>query len=175
MSTVPLAASGVPRTRSSSVMRLVDGAIAWMSQVPHSAIVLLARFSIAVTFWQSGQTKVEGLVLDPVGLKVQLGVPHLSAGALDLFRTEYVLPFLSPELAAPMAAFAEHLFPMLLLVGLATRFSALALLVMTLVIEIFVYPDAYATHGLWAALLLYIMARGPGVVSIDHLIVRRRQ
>ena len=72
-----------------------------------------------------------------------------------------------------MAAFAEHLFPLLLLFGLATRFSALALLCMTLVIQVFVYPGAYATHGTWAALLLYLMARGPGVFSIDHLLMRR--
>jgi putative oxidoreductase len=69
---------------------------------------------------------------------------------------------------------AEHVFPFLLLIGLATRFSALALLGMTLVIQLFVYPDAYATHGTWAALLLYLMARGPGALSIDHWLARRR-
>ena len=74
-----------------------------------------------------------------------------------------------------MAAFAEHLFPLLLLFGLATRFSALALLGMTLVIQVFVHPVAYATHGTWAALLLYLMARGPGVFSIDHLLAKRQK
>jgi putative oxidoreductase len=72
-----------------------------------------------------------------------------------------------------MAAIAEHVLPLLLLVGLACRFSAFALLVMTLVIQVFVYPSAFATHGLWAALMLYLMAKGPGVVSLDHLIARR--
>jgi putative oxidoreductase len=72
-----------------------------------------------------------------------------------------------------MAAFAEHLFPLLILIGLATRFSALALLAMTAVIEIFVYPDAYPTHGVWATVLLYLVAKGPGALSIDHLIARR--
>jgi len=61
----------------------------------------------------------------------------------------------------------------LILLGLATRFSALALLVMTMTIQIFVYPGAYPTHGVWAAVLLYLMARGPGVFSLDHLIARR--
>ena len=83
------------------------------------------------------------------------------------------MPLVPPDWAATLAATAEHVFPLLLLLGLATRFSALALLMMTLVIEIFVYPDAYPTHGLWAALLLYLMARGPGIVSLDHLLARR--
>jgi putative oxidoreductase len=135
---------------------------------------LLARFSVAAVFWTSGQTKVQGLVLNVVSGDFALGWPRLSDSALALFRDEYRLPWVPPELAAPMAAFAEHLFPLLLLFGLATRFSALALLGMTLVIQVFVYPGAYATHGTWAALLLYLMARGPGVFSIDHLLVSRQ-
>ena len=73
-----------------------------------------------------------------------------------------------------MAATAEHLFPLLILVGLATRFSALALLGMTLVIQLFVYPGAYATHGTWAAVLLYLMAQGPGKLSLDHWLASRQ-
>jgi len=72
-----------------------------------------------------------------------------------------------------MAATAEHLLPLLLLLGLATRFSALGLLGMTLVIQLFVYPGAYATHATWAAALLYLVARGPGLFSIDHLLTRQ--
>lgn len=72
-----------------------------------------------------------------------------------------------------MAAFAEHVFPILILFGLATRFSALALLGMTLVIQLLVYPGAYPTHGVWAAVLLYLVAKGPGIISIDHWIARR--
>ena len=143
------------------------------NRMPESAIQFLARFSIAVTFWVSGQTKVEGLVVDPIGGHLQFGWPHLTDSAIELFRTEYALPLLPPEWAAPMAAAAEHVFPLLLLLGLATRLSALALLVMTLVIEVFVYPLAYPTHGLWAALLLYLMARGPGALSLDRLLARR--
>ncbi|MNE55822.1 hypothetical protein D3C80_1506850 [compost metagenome] len=89
-----------------------------------------------------------------------------------MFQSEYHVPLLSPEIAAYLAAFAEHLFPVLILVGFATRFSALALLGMTLTIQLFVYPDAYPTHGTWAAILLYLMATGPGKLSIDHLIAR---
>ena len=83
------------------------------------------------------------------------------------------MPLLSPEVAAHLAAFAEHGFALLILLGLATRVSALALLGMTLIIQTFVYPDAYPTHGTWAAILLYLMARGPGALSIDHLLARR--
>jgi putative oxidoreductase len=142
-------------------------------RIPEDAIKFLARVSIAVTFWISGQTKVEGFVVDPIGGHIRLGLPHLSDSAVELFRSEYALPLLPPEWAAHMAATAEHVFPLLLLFGLATRLSAAALLGMTLVIEIFVYPLAYPTHSLWAALMLYLMARGPGAFSIDRLIANR--
>jgi putative oxidoreductase len=153
---------------------MVDSFVRLFERIPNSLIALLARFSIAAVFWNSGQTKVEGLVLNFVSGDFVLGWPQLSGSALYLFESEYRLPFMPPELAAPLAAFAEHLFPLLLLFGLATRFSALALLGMTLVIQIFVYPGAYAVHGTWAALLLYLMARGPGVFSIDHLLAKRQ-
>lgn len=145
------------------------------ARIPHGAIALLARVSLAVTFWVSGQTKIEGLVLDPIGWTAELGVPRIADGAVELFRSEYALPLLPPQLATALAAIAEHLLPLLLLIGLATRLSAFGLLVMTLVIQLFVYPDAYATHGLWAALMLYLMARGAGAVSLDHLLARRRR
>ena len=153
--------------------RMVSRAIGIFEKIPHSLIALLARFSIAAVFWTSGQTKVEGLAINVVTGEFSLGWPRLSDSALALFRDEYKLPLLSPEFAAPLAATAEHLFPLLLLVGLATRFSALALLGMTLVIQIFVYPGAYATHGTWAAVLLYLMACGPGKISLDHWLATR--
>ncbi|OYV80140.1 MAG: hypothetical protein B7Z60_09145 [Ferrovum sp. 37-45-19] len=143
--------------------------------IPDWLIAALGRFSIAAVFWKSGQTKVQGFAIDLIGGEFHLGWPHLSDSAIDLFKTEYRLPLIPPELAAPMAAFAEHFFPILILFGLATRFSALALFGMTMVIEILVYPDAYPTHGTWAAILLYLIAKGPGKVSIDHWIGRRYQ
>ena len=148
-------------------------AIEWLEKIPHSLIAFIARFSIAAVFWKSGQTKVEGLAIDLVDGTFQLGVPRLADSTIPLFQSEYRLPLLSPELAAHLAAFAEHFFPVLILIGLATRFSALALLGMTLTIQLFVYPDAYPTHGTWAAVLLYLMATGPGKLSIDHLIAKR--
>ena len=161
-------------SRPESLAGMVTALIRLFESIPNSLIAFLARFSIAAVFWNSGQTKVQGLVVNFVSGDFALGWPRLSDSVLALFQEEYKLPFVAPELAAPMAAFAEHLFPLLLLFGLATRFSALALLGMTLVIQIFVYPDAYATHGTWAAVLLYLMARGPGVFSIDHWLARRQ-
>ncbi|UVK89666.1 DoxX family protein [Pseudomonas sp. B21-051] len=151
---------------------LITRAIGLMEKIPHSLIAFIARFSIAAVFWKSGQTKVEGLAIDLIDGTVQLGWPRLADSTIPLFQSEYHVPLLSPEIAAHMAAFAEHFFPVLILIGFATRFSALALLGMTLVIEVFVYPDAYPTHGTWAAVLLYLMATGPGKLSIDHLIAR---
>lgn len=144
-----------------------------MGRIPESVIALLGRFSIAAVFWKSGQTKIEGLSIDIVAGAFEFGAPRLSASAVDLFRDEYRLPVLSPELAALLATWGEHLLPAMLLLGLGTRFAALGLLVMTGVIQLFVYPAAYPTHGVWAAVLLWLLVRGPGVVSLDRLWARR--
>lgn len=99
----------------------------------------------------------------------------ISDGTWELFRTEYSGVPLPPELAAPFAAGAEHLFPVLLVAGLFTRISAAALLGMTLVIQIFVYPDAWWTeHSLWTALALVLIVRGGGIFAIDNVLTRRR-
>ena len=141
---------------------------ATFSRLPNSLLALVARFSIAAVFWKSGQTKVEGFALDIVEGSFQWGLPRLSDNAVYLFREEYRLPLLPPELAAQMATMAEHVFPILLVLGLFTRLSALALLGMTLVIQIFVYPDAWPTHLSWAGLMLYLAGRGGGRLSLDH-------
>lgn len=122
-----------------------------------SALALAARISVAAIFFLSGRTKVDGLLT-------------VNESAYTLFREEYHLPLIPPVFAAHMAAYAEHLFPALLLLGLFTRLSAAALLGMTAVIQIFVYPDAWPTHLSWAGLLLLLMARGGGVVSLDRSI-----
>ena len=157
-----------------TLIRAVAAAGALGERVPHSLIALLGRFSIAAVFWKSGQTKIEGLAIDIVDGSFQWGWPSLSPSAVDLFRDEYRLPLIDPAVAAMLAAFAEHVLPLLLLLGVATRFSAFGLLVMTAVIQLFVYPDAYPTHGVWATVLLYLVARGPGIVSLDHALVGGR-
>lgn len=152
---------------------LIKRVIALFEKIPYSLIAFLARFSIAAVFWKSGQTKVEGFAIDLINGTFQLGVPRLAASTVPLFQSEYHVPLLSPEVAAHLSAFAEHFFPALILVGFATRFSALALIGMTLTIQLFVYPEAYPTHGTWIAILLLLVAKGPGCLSIDHLIARR--
>ncbi len=153
--------------------RLIASAHALMARIPESAIALLGRFSVAAVFWKSGQTKIEGLAIDIVSGSFEFGMPRLSSSAVDLFRDEYRLPLISPELGATLAALGEHVLPLLLLLGLGTRFAALGLLVMTAVIQLLVYPAAYPAHGVWAAVLLWLMVRGPGAVSIDHALHTR--
>ena len=123
--------------------------------VTHDVLAVGARLSIASIFFLSGRTKVEGLLM-------------VTPGAIDLFRTEYKLPLVPPDIAAHAAAYAEHFFPLLLVLGLGTRFAALALLGMTLVIEVFVYPDAWPTHLSWATLLVYLVGRGGGRFTLDR-------
>lgn len=124
--------------------------------IPHDALALASRLAIAaIFFFQSGRTKVEGWLT-------------VTPGAQELFRSEYKLPWIPPEIAAQLAAYAEHLFPLLLVLGLFTRLSALALLGMTLTIQVFVYPDAWPTHLSWAALLAYLAGRGGGALSVDR-------
>lgn len=124
--------------------------------VPDWALAGVMRAAVASTFFLSGRTKVEGLIT-------------LKASTFELFRSEYHVPLLPPEAAAYMATYAEHGFSILLALGLFTRVSAMALLGMTAVIEVFVYPDAWPVHLTWAASLLYLLARGGGRVSLDHL------
>lgn len=131
------------------------------------ALALLGRFAVAAVFWQSGQTKVEGLVIDLVQGTFMLDAPRLAQGAVALFRDEYRLPLIAPEWAALLAAVAEHVLPLLLLLGAGTRFAALGLLGMTAVIQLLVYPGAYATHGVWAAALGWLLLLGPGRWSLD--------
>lgn len=133
----------------------------WVSRLlPESLQLLVARFGIAAVFFQSGRTKVEGLLT-------------IKPSTYDLFATEYALPLIPSDLAARLATGAEHLFPVLLVLGLFTRTSALALLGMTTVIEVFVYPDAWPTHLSWAGLLLPLIARGGGRWSLGHLLRER--
>lgn len=137
------------------------GAAAVIKRVlPDALLLLVARVGIASVFFLSGRTKVEGLLT-------------LKPTTFVLFRSEYALPLINPEWAAYLATYAEHVFPALLVLGLLTRPAALALLGMTAVIEIFVYPDAWSTHLSWAGLLLPLLVYGGGHWSLDHLLRRR--
>lgn len=138
-------------------------------RIPYSLIAHLGRAIIAIVFFNSGQTKLQGLAVG--GIK--LNPFDVSGAAFFLFENEYKVPFITPWLGAHLAALNEFFLPILLVLGLATRFAALGLLAMTLVIQTFVYPKAYITHSLWATILLMLVARGPGKISLDHLLWRR--
>ena len=135
-------------------------AIAPARLLPQSLLLLIARAGIAAVFFLSARTKVDGFMT-------------LKPATFALFRSEYALPLISPELAAYLATYAEHLFSALLVVGLCTRPAAAGLLAMTAVIEIFVYPDAWPTHLSWAGLLLPLIAHGAGAMSLDRILWRR--
>ncbi len=129
--------------------------ISLMSRIPHDLIALVARISIGTIFLRSGILKIQG---------------WKSGNTLALFKHEYQLPILPPELAAYMATAAELALPPLLIAGLFTRYAALALLAMTLVIQIFVYPNAFDTHGVWAVSLLYLIKYGAGSLALDRFV-----
>lgn len=123
--------------------------------IPEDAIALVTRLGVAGVFFMSGRSKVDGLL-------------HITDGTYTLFREDYRVPLIPPDIAAHLATYSEHLFSILLVLGLFTRFSALAFLGMTTVIEVFVYPDAWPTHLSWAGLLIYLIARGGGRFSLDR-------
>lgn len=125
-------------------------------RIPHDVVALALRIFPAMVFFQSGRTKVDGLFT-------------IKDSTWFLFREEYALPLIPSDLAAVLGTTAEHVLPVLLILGLFTRFAALGLLAMTAVIQVFVYPGAWVTHGLWAAAFLAVMARGPGAWSLDRV------
>ena len=122
--------------------------------IPQDVVALALRIFPAMVFLQSARTKVEGF--------------SIKDSTWFLFEHVYALPLIPSDVAAVLATVAEHVLPVLMILGLFTRFSALGLLAMTVVIQIFVYPGAWITHGLWAAALLAVAARGPGALSLDR-------
>src|SRR5258708_6108071 len=129
-------------------------------RIPTSVIALASRIAVADVFWRSGQTKLNGF--------------SIREETFYLFREEYKVPLLPPDLAAYLSTIGEHVFPILLFFGFASRLSALGLFGMTLVIQLFVVPCGWPEHILWFSLLTLIIARGPGAVSLDHLIWNKR-
>ena len=136
-------------------MTRLAGLIAVLEKFPLSILQFLFRFSIASVFWNSGM------------VKIQSWLPTVA-----LFANEYRVPLLPPELAATLATAVELTCPPLLVLGLATRLATLPMLGTTFVIQTFVYPDLWLTHLTWATILLFILTRGPGAISLDHLIAK---
>lgn len=140
----------------SGLARMGDIITGSFERIPYWLIALTARLALAQVFWSSAQT-------------------HLANWdtTLYMFEETYQVPLLPPDLAAYLAVALELVTPPLLVLGLATRFAALALFGMTLVIEIFVFPQAWPTHIQWAAMQLVLMGRGPGLLSLDAFLQPR--
>ena len=130
--------------------------IRWLDSVPYSLLAIPARLAVAQVFWSSAQTKLANW-----------------DATLQLFEDEYKVPLLPADFAAHLGAGIELTTPVLLVLGLLTRPAAFVLLGMTTVIEVFVYPQAWPTHIQWAAILVFLLFRGPGNISLDYLIQRR--
>jgi putative oxidoreductase len=143
-----------PSFRMTLTERL-DEAVDLLGRFPISVLQFIFRLSIAAVFWHSGMTKIASWDT-----------------TIALFRDEYSVPLLPPELAASLAATVELTCPVLLVLGLATRLATLPMLGMTLVIEVFVYPEQWIEHLMWAAILLFILTRGPGPLSLDRVASR---
>lgn len=129
------------------VLELMEKGRALAERIPYSAVALASRVAVADIFWRSGRTKVNGF--------------SIREETFYLFREEYKVPLLPPDLAAWLSTIGEHVFPVLLVIGLASRLSALALFGMTLVIQLFVVPGGWPEHILWFSLLGLVIARGP--------------
>ena len=148
-----ISASALPQTSLAATLLRIRAAL---EAVPYALLALPLRFAVATVFWNSGTTKLDSWDT-----------------TLALFRDEYRVPVIPPEIAAYMSASIELSTPFLLILGLFTRPAALVLLGMTTVIEVFVYPQAWPTHIQWAAMLLMLLCRGAGKLSLDELIYRR--
>src|SRR5882672_6538809 len=138
------------------LLAVIGSAIGLLDRVPYAMLALPLRLGAAAVFWNSAMTKLANWDT-----------------TIELFTGEYKVPLLPPELAANLALAIELTTPVLLVLGLLTRAAALVLLGMTTVIEIFVYPQAWPTHIQWAAMLLVLLCRGAGTLSIDHVAWQR--
>ncbi len=146
----------VPPSSRSHAFALIDRILRWLDAVPYTVLAIPLRLAVATVFWNSAMAKLANWNT-----------------ALALFSDEYKVPLLPPELAAYLAVSIELTTPVLLVLGLMTRPAAAILLGMVTFIEIFVYPLAWPTHIQWAAMLLVLLCRGPGKLSLDHLLWRR--
>ena len=141
---------------SMTLAERAESVLDMLGRFPVAILQFLLRFSMASVFWHSGMTKIASWDT-----------------TIALFRDEYMVPILPPELAASLAATVELTCPVLLVLGVATRLATLPMLGMTVVIEVFVYPEQWIEHLMWASILAFILTRGPGVLSLDHVIARK--
>ena len=142
-----------PARLESNIVTRLDRLRTTAGRFPLSLIEFGMRLAVGATFFRSGMNKVESFDT-----------------AITLFREEYRLPFLPPELAAYLGTSVELGASVLLVLGLFARLGAAALLAMTLVIQFLVYPANWPEHLMWASILAYVLSRGPGALSIDRII-----
>lgn len=145
--------------------KLLESIYQLFGKIPEDVIALIARVAIGLVFWRSAQTKIDGSTI--LGQKWQFF--NVSDSTFTLFEYEYELPIIPSDIAAYMATYAEFFLGGAIILGIVTRLSALGLLGMTLVIQIFVYPDAWPTHIMWLVPLLYLIKHGGGKISVDNL------
>lgn len=161
------------------IKNMMAGATNMMTKIPGWAISMLARVTMATIFWKSAMTKIafNGEGLGDFSMAQVWNVITLDWSVNDntymLFEYEYDLPLLSVDWAAHLSIAAEIILPIALILGLFTRFTALAMLMMTLVIQIFVYPNLWTVHVLWAVALMVIMTKGGGMLSLDNLLKKK--
>lgn len=154
-------------------LKLYSMFVSVCEKIPYALVAIACRIAAAAPFWRSGQSKLEGA--DIFGVKYELF--SLKASKVYLFAEEFGFPDAIAPTAAQLAALGENLLPPLLLVGLASRLSAVGLLIMTAVIQLYVFPEEllspegnWALHLSWAAPLLVIARSGPGAISLDSIL-----
>ncbi len=170
--------------RSRSVVGLsVDSFISACSFIPYALVALALRLIMARVFFLDGQTRIDGprftlhlqdyVNLDFLrGFDLSVVLPlQIKAETFTAFMVQYPPMPVPPALAAYLVGYAEFILPVMLVIGFGTRFAALGLLILTAMISFFVMPQAlFTTHIFWAAILMVLVSRGPGQISIDHII-----
>ena len=144
----------------SALIVTLDAGRRLAQRIPYSLVALVARFAVAAVFWRSAMTKVDESF-------------QVKSTTFFLFKEEYKVPIIPPDIAAYLATYQELIGAVLLVIGLATRLTALSFIGMVAIIQVFVYPSGWPEHLLWFALLFLLVARGPGAISVDHLIWRK--
>jgi putative oxidoreductase len=140
---------------SQSLALRISALFEMLGHFPIAVLEVMFRVGVGAVFFKSGLVKIQSW-----------------ESTIGLFRDEYRVPLLPPEIAAYLGTAAELICPILIVAGLGARLGAAALLGMTFVIQVFVYPENWAEHLIWAGLLTYILTRGPGTISADHWIAQ---
>ena len=150
-----VAGGAVGKNRFLALNRAILG---WLEKMPHAALALLARLGLAAVFWGAGMEKMTNW--------------RIKAETFEDFAN-YHLPLLLPEMATYLATAVEHVTPVMMVVGLATRAAGAAMMTVIAVIFIFVHQDEWPAFLVWSSAIVFLLTKGPGVLSLDHLIRRR--